>query len=58
MRRRGSLLLKCRQILALGGPFALQIRYPWHLENIFVDMFILLAGALLEADMKTGIPSQ
>ena len=50
--------MKCREILAVGSPFALQIRYPWHLLKISGDVFVLLAGALLEADMKIGIPSQ
>lgn len=43
---------------ARGCPFALQIQYPWHLLKMFVDVFVLLAGALLEADVKTRILSQ
>lgn len=50
--------MKCGQMLALGCLFVLQIQYPWHLFKMFVDVFVLLAGALLEADVKTGIPSQ
>lgn len=45
-------------MLALGCLFALQIQYPWHLLKMFVAVFVLLAGALLEADVKTGISFQ